>query len=176
MEQGEAILIRKQAWRDTSLLATWITPSRGKVSTMARSARKPGSPFGGVLDLFHTVEIGYAPAKRGDLHTLKEVRLLRPFQSPSTPNLFLAGYFAELVDLSTQDGHEAPGLYNLFSRAIGFLSSQPANRRALEFFETEMCRVLGILEEKATALRTIEHYCGRIPGSRNAVCSLLCRP
>ena len=52
MEQTEAILIRRQAWSDTSLIVTWFTLAHGKVGTMAKAARRANSPFAGHLDFF----------------------------------------------------------------------------------------------------------------------------
>ncbi|MEI8292404.1 MAG: DNA repair protein RecO [bacterium] len=173
MEQTEAILIRKQNWSDTSLITTWLTSGHGKVIAMARSARRPASAFAGRLDLFHKTEIGYAVAKRGSLHTLREVRLIEVFVSPSAANLFLCGYFAELIDRVTQPGEPFPEIYDLLSRATSHLARSPATARALEFFEAELCRLLGIHDGTNCALAAIETYCGRIPASRMAAWQLL---
>ena len=173
MEQTEAILIRKQAWSDTSLITTWLTSGHGKVTAMARAARRPASPFAGRLDLFHKAEIAFATTKRGTLHTLREVRLLEIFSSSSAANLFLCGYFAELTDLVTQPGEPFPEIYDLFARATTHLGHSPASMRALEFFESELCRLLGVHDGTTCARAAIETYCGRIPSSRMAALQLL---
>ena len=173
MEQTEAILIRKQAWSDASLITTWLTNGHGKITAMARAARRPGSPFAGRLDLFHKTEIAYAMPKRGSLHALREVRLLEVFPATSAANLFLCGYFAELTDLVTQPGESMPGVYDLFARAVAHLGRSPATMRALEFFESELCRLLGIHDGTSCARAAIETYCGRIPSSRMAAMQLL---
>lgn len=173
MEQTEAILIRRHAWSDTSLVLTWSTAGHGKVRTMAKGARRAGSPFAGRLDLFHRVEIGYVPARRGDLHTLREIRLVAPFAASAAANLFLAGYFAELVDRTTEAGHPVPEIHSLLVRALTHLAVSPATGRALVFFEEELCRLLGIFEPGESALPELERYCGKIPASRNEVLRLL---
>lgn len=173
MEQTGAILIRRHAWSDTSLVLTWSTAAHGKVRTMAKGARRAGSPFAGRIDLFHRVEIGYSPARRGDLHTLREVRLLEPFASTAAANLFLAGYFAELVDRTTESGHPVPEIHDLLERALAHLADNPATARALVFFEEELCRLLGILEARGAALASLERYGGKIPASRGEVIGLL---
>jgi DNA repair protein RecO (recombination protein O) len=176
MEQTEAILIRKQGWSDTSLITTWFTAGHGKISAVARSARRAGSPFAGSLDLFHKVEIAYVPPKRGTLATLREVRILSPFESTSTANVFLCGYFAELIDLSTQPGDSHPDVFDLLQRGISHLNTTPASMRALVFFETELCRILGIEDSNAHVLHAIETYCGKIPASRMPAVKLLSKP
>ena len=173
MEQTGAILIRRHAWSDTSLVLTWSTAAHGKVRTMAKGARRAGSPFTGRLDLFHRVEIAYVSARRGDLHMLREVRLLDPFASTAAANLFLAGYFAELVDRTTEPGHPVPEIHDLLERALVHLGGNPATEHALVFFEEELCRLLGILEARGAALASLERYCGKIPASRAEVLGLL---
>ena len=173
MEQTEAILIRKRKWSDTSLITTWFTANHGKVTTVAKAARRAGSPFAGGLDLFHRVEIAYVCSRKSAVHTLREVRLIEPFNSVGTTNLFLCGYFAELVDLVTQPGCPAPEIFDLLNRAYRHLSNNPANTRALEFFENELCRLMGIEDSATCTLVAIETYCGRIPTSRKAAVDLL---
>jgi DNA repair protein RecO (recombination protein O) len=173
MEQTEAILIRKTPWSDSSLIITWFTAGHGKLTTVARAARRTGSPFSGRLDLFHKVEIGFLPSRKGVLHTLREVRLVETFSSTTAANLFLCGYFAELVDLATQPGEPFPEIYDLLARATAHLGRAPATPRALEFFENELCRLLGVHDGTSCALAAIETYCGRIPASRMPAMKLL---
>lgn len=173
MEQTEAILIRRQPWSDTSLIVTWFTLAHGKIGTMAKAARRANSPFAGRLDLFHRVEIGYLPGRKTPLGTLREVRILSLFESKSAANVFLGGYFAELLDLVTQPAHPHPEVFDLLSRAVAHLSAKPATLRALDFFERELVRLLGIEEAETHPLAAIETYCGRIPASRRAAIQML---
>ena len=176
MEQTEAILINRRPWGDTSLLTVWFSPELGKLSAMARSARKAGSPFAGRLDLFHHAEIAFARSRKSQLHNLREVRLLEPFGCTAPEGVFLCGYFAELVDLLTQPGEPAPEIYDLLSRAVAHLGAKPAKPRAMEFFEDEITRLLGIRDGKGCALSAIETYCGRIPASRKVALGFLRTP
>jgi DNA repair protein RecO (recombination protein O) len=173
MEQTEAILIRRQPWSDTSFIVTWFTLAHGKIGTMAKAARRANSPFAGHLDLFHRVEIGYLPGRKTPLGTLREIRMLKPFESKSAANIFLVGYFAELLDLATQPAQPHPEVFDLLARAVGHLSAKPASLRALDFFERELVRLLGIEEAEIHPLAAIETYCGRIPGTRHTAIKML---
>jgi len=176
MEQTEGILIRSQPWSDTSLITTWLTSGHGKIRLMARGARRPGSPLAGKLDLFYKAEIAFASSRRSSLHSLREARLLEPFQAPPASafqNLFLCGYFAELIDMATEPGQPAAEIYDLLSRAVSHLNTSPASLRALEHFERQLVLLLGITEESTSALSALGQYCGRIPASREAAFRLL---
>jgi recombinational DNA repair protein (RecF pathway) len=119
------------------------------------------------------VEIGYLPGRKTPLGTLREVKMLAPFESKSAANVFLGGYFTELLDLVTQPAHPHPEVFDLLSRAIAHLSDKPATLRALDFFERELVRLLGIEEAETHPLAAIETYCGRIPASRRAAIQML---
>ena len=171
MEESPAILIRRQAWSETSWIVTWLTRDHGKISTMARGARRPASPHAGKLDLFFVAEISFAVSRSSSLHSLREVRLVAGFPGSPFANVFLAGYFAELVDQITQPGEPVGPIYNLLERAVGFLRTSPASLRALEHFERELSRAIGV--ESRDPLPALETYCGRIPSSRPVVLRLL---
>lgn len=175
MHQVEAILIRRHAWSDTSLITTWLTPEQGKLRLIAKAAKRPKSPFAGKLDLFYHAEVGYVESRRGDLHTLREIRLIAPFDATDLPcaNVFVCGYFAELIDLSTGPGHPSLELFDLLSRAIAHLRTKPASLRAVEHFESSLCQVLGVFEKSANPLAAIETYCGQVPASRGPAIHLL---
>ena len=175
VEHSLAILIRRRAWSDTSWMVTWLTPVQGKLTTMARGARRPTSPFAGKLDLFFRGEISYAPSNKSSLHSLREVAIHQPFDASNLPsaNLFLCSYFSELADLITEPGAPVPELFDLLTRALTHLQSAPANLRALEFFEQEAARTLGIHASGTPALSALESHCGRVPASRTSLLRML---
>jgi len=178
VEHSPAILIRRRAWGDTSWIVTWLTLGHGKVSTMARGARRPASPFSGKLDLFYIGEISFVLSKKSSLHTLREVQILEPFDASGLPcpNLFLGCYFVELADLATEPGAPVSGIFDLLTRALTHLRSNAASLRALDFFEKELGRALGISGAATHPLAALEAHCGRIPQSRPALLRLLKTP
>ena len=175
MEHSPAILIRRRTWGDTSWIVTWLTLGHGKVSTMARGARRPASPFSGKLDLFYIGEISFVLSRKSSLHTLREIQILEPFDPSGLPssNLFLCSYFSELVDLATEPGTPVSGVFDLLTRALAHLRSNAASLRALDFFEKELARTLGIGDAGSSPLAVLEGHCGRIPRSRPELLRLL---
>jgi DNA repair protein RecO (recombination protein O) len=145
MEPTPAILLRKIPLSETSVIAVWLTRDHGLVRTAARGARKPGSPFAGKLDLFYQAEISLVHAKRGDLHTLREVQLQETSAALRLDyrKVQLAAYFVELLEIVLEPEHPEPDLYELLQRALKYLETHPANRRAMSHFERELARLLG---------------------------------
>lgn len=170
MEHSAAILLRKIPWSETSFIITWLTREQGKIRTVVRGARRPGSPYQGMLDLFYEAEISFAPQARGDLCRLGDVSLVAPFDAARVghANYCLCAYFAELADHAAPASQAAFELYDLMRRAVSHLREAPASLRALAHFERELCRVLGVHDSAGavSALEALESLLGRIPRSR----------
>jgi DNA repair protein RecO (recombination protein O) len=172
VETTPAILLRKTKLTETSLIVTWFTVAQGKIKTVAKGARQPKSRFAGLLDLFFDCEIQFARSQRSELHQLREVALREPHEALRLdyPRVALASYFVELIELVTEPDHPAPELYDLLQRALGFLNTQPASRRALLHFENELTRLLGIQgQEGVTAAIAIGRVYHHLPTSRPAL-------
>ncbi len=175
MEKSRAILIRRYRFSETSLLCIWITETHGKIKTSARGALQPKSAFRGKLDVFHEVEIGFDPPKTGEIHNLREAILLHPFAGPDVryANLAVAAYFGDLTDLATETSAPADEIFTLLARAVAYLRTTPPTHRAIHFFEAELCKTLGIQNERTDPLQSLTTHCGRIPKSRQPAVKIL---
>ena len=76
IERARGIVLRTRPLTDTSLIVNWLTPDHGRLSTVAKGARGPKSPFRGQLDLFYLCDFSFVRSKRSDLHTLREAKAL----------------------------------------------------------------------------------------------------
>ncbi|MFZ4116504.1 MAG: DNA repair protein RecO [Chthoniobacterales bacterium] len=168
MHQTRAFLIRKYRLSETSLILVWLTQEQGKVKTAARGALKRESPFAGYLDLFSEVELSFSLSKKSDLHLLKEILPIVP-QYPIKPGyltLLSASYFAELCDLCIEPSHPVPELFDLLSRALRFLSEHVPTRVAIEHFEKELAKALGIYDPSSPTLESFHRTGSLLPPSR----------
>ena len=169
MHTTRAILIRLHPLTDTSLIVQWLTEEHGLVRTAAKGARRPKSVFCGRLDLFFGGENSYQPAKRGDLHALREVaiRQWREGLRASYACLLMAGYWCRLLGDVMEPEHPAPELYDLLLRGLDHLEKEGPSRRALLHFENELVRLLGIAHEARTAADVLRDSIGRLPEMRD---------
>ena len=168
METTHALLLRKTKLTETSLIITWFTASFGLMKTVAKGARDPKSKFAGGLDLFFDCEIQFSRSRRSELHILRETVLRDAHEGLRTNHerVALAAYFVELLELVTEPNHPAPELHDLLNRALGFLNANPASRRPMLHFESELVRLLGIQNASvppAVALGRVYH---RLPTAR----------
>ncbi len=169
MKSTRAILIRLTRLTDTSLIVHWFTEDLGLVKTVARGARRPKSPFSGQLDLFFGGDISFQPAKRGELHALREVsiRSWREGLRKSYTSTLLAAYFCQLLDAAVEPEHPEPALHDLLARALDHIEAESPSLRALRHFERELARLLGVSHKDQTADVSLRDVLGRLPPSRD---------
>ncbi len=70
-----ALLLRRVDYGDSDLVLTLFTEGLGRVSALARGARKSRRRFGGVLEPIHTLVIRIHETSGANLLTLQEARL-----------------------------------------------------------------------------------------------------
>jgi DNA repair protein RecO (recombination protein O) len=168
LETTAAILLRKTKLSDTSLILTWLTDDHGKLKTVAKGARQPKSKFVGRLDLFFDCEISLVRSRKSDLHTLREVVLRNPHEGLRSEyeRVSLASLFVEWLELVTEPEHAVPELSDLFRRGLSYLDEHSATVRALEHFENEMVRLLGIAQPQVSACVALGRAYHRVPPVR----------
>lgn len=170
MECARAILLRRSRFSESSLLCVWMTPDLGKIKTSARGALRPGSSLAGKIDLLYEADIGFARSRRSDIHHLREVAVHASFDGEGLryANLAAGAYFAELVDRVTEPLGHSQEVFDVLHRAVGYLRSQPCAAKAVLHFEAELCRALGIYDDrgKHDPIHLLATHCGRLPRGR----------
>ncbi|GAA5484176.1 DNA repair protein RecO [Haloferula sargassicola] len=167
MEQSEGIITRLTKLTDTSLIVHWFTAEDGLIKTVAKGARRPKSPFAGRLDLFFDAQLQWARS-RGELHTLREVTpgRLRAAIRGNYPSTLLAAYFCRLLEHAVERDHPEPELHDLLRRALDHVDEAGASQRALDHFEKELARLLGLSSPRQAAETVLREALGGLPPQR----------
>jgi DNA repair protein RecO (recombination protein O) len=177
-DTSKAILLRKRKLSDTSLIVVWYAESLGKIETVAKGARRPGSVFAGKLDLFFECEIQIRHSRRSNLHTLTEAVLRNPSAGIRASYLRTqaASYFVELIEISTELEHPGAELFHLLQRAFGFLDAHDATLRAVRHFEAELARLAGVHDRamlQSDPAAALAGLFGRLPKGRGTLLKAL---
>ncbi len=169
MQSTQAIVTRLTRLTDTSLIVHWFTENHGLIKTVAKGARRPKSPFAGKIDLFFGGEIAVIQARRGDLHSLREVCIShwREGLRRSYTSTLLAAYCCQLLEAAVEPEHPDPELHDLLRRALDHVDAAPASLRALRHFETELARLLGVSQLQGDASLSLRDALGTLPASRS---------
>lgn len=168
MHSTEAIVIRLTRLTETSLIVHWFTEAHGMLKTVAKGARRTNGRFGGQIDLFFGGEITFARARRGELHSLREIaiRQWREGLRRDYNSTLLAAYCCQLLEAAVEPEHPEPALHDLLRRALDHLDAHPPSLRALIHYETELARLLGVSHHSNSAELSLRDALGPLPASR----------
>ncbi len=117
------ILLRRIDLGDYDLILTFLTPDRGKISAVAKNAKKSIKRFSGILELFSILEI-VCQKGRGKLPILKEAALQQPHYSirEDIGKTAYASYLVEIINTWVEEGKPQESLYYLLKYSLGVLN------------------------------------------------------
>jgi DNA repair protein RecO (recombination protein O) len=120
-----AIVIRRIDYGDFDFIVSFLSLKRGKLSAIAKSAKKSTKRFGGVLELFSVLDIVCRAGKGESLPVLQEAALTCPFPTIRSDVIktAYASYWSEIIDTWSEEGQQQVDLYRLFSFTLKQLDS-----------------------------------------------------
>jgi len=115
------------------------------VATEAKGARRPNSAFRGKLDLFYEADFSFARSRRSELHTLREVSLLRthPRLREDLHALQQAAYCTALLEQTTETETPLPEIHRLFQQLLAEVTRGMTEPRTVLAFEAKLLVQLG---------------------------------
>jgi DNA repair protein RecO (recombination protein O) len=145
-ESTTGIILRLRPLTETSLIVNWLTPELGRLSTVAKGARRPKSPFRGKLDLFYEVAFSFQRSRRSELHTLREVSLreTHPALRQDLAYLQQASYGAALIEQATERETPLPAVFALMRQFLAALTQSPPQPQSVFAFELKLLEELGL--------------------------------
>lgn len=145
-ERATGIILRTRPLTETSLIVNWLTLEAGRVSTVAKGARKSKSPFAGKLDLYFDAEFSFARSARSALHNLREVKVLstRSNLRNDIERLDAAAKATRRIEKMTEEDTPIPELFELFRSFIDELAAGPFEASVLPAFECKALSILGL--------------------------------
>jgi DNA repair protein RecO (recombination protein O) len=159
IERAQGLILRTRTFTETSLIVNWLTPEFGRISTVAKGARRQKSPFRGKLDLFYQSDFSFTRSRRSELHTLSEVSLreTHPLLRREMGYLQQASYCAALIEQTTEKETPLPVIYELMRSFLAALPKRPPQPRNIFAFELKLLSELGLqpdLEESRLTAET----------------------
>lgn len=115
-----AIVLRRIDFGDYDLILTFFTLKKGKISAIAKSAKKSTRRFGGILELFSVLQIVCSFRMDRDLVILQEADLKNGFPGirADLKKTAYASYFAEVVNEWAEPGAKQEDLYLLLRHVL----------------------------------------------------------
>ncbi len=145
---SSAIILRRLNYSDYDLIVDFFTHTRGRVTAIAKNAKKSRKRFGGVLELFSEVEAVFSYPKTGDgLIIVKEVFLTHPFAGIRSDfeRTAYAAYWAEMIHRSSEAAVRQKGVFSLFHHVLTALAegSMAAEKLSM-LFQLRLLTLIGL--------------------------------
>jgi DNA repair protein RecO (recombination protein O) len=174
-QSARGFIIARMPFGNTSLILRTLTEPAGRLTFMAKGALRPKSPLAGRLDLFYLADFHYQPSRTGEMHTLREVKVLEPNLGlrRSYANLLAAQYFAALVEAATEAATPVPGEFSLLGKALVYLNENEISWRAVERYEQRILALAGIAQSEPDLPRAFATLHHKVPSLRDDLLKLL---
>ena len=126
LEKTDGVVLKTVEWSETSLIVTLFTRDFGKISAIAKGARRLKSPFESALDLLSLSSVVFLKKSGESLDLLTEAKLQRRFRSAQVGLLPLyCGYYAgEVINALTENHEPVAGLMESLCMKLQELDGQ----------------------------------------------------
>jgi DNA repair protein RecO (recombination protein O) len=138
----ECFLLHQRPYGETSIISEVFTKKNGKMSLIAKGAKKPKSKFFGYLVPFYKLNITYSG--RSELKTLTNIdRDLSDFNNTLSKKSYSLLYINELlIKLLPKDASHLE-LFNLYQSFLEEVSKKKEIEIVLRHFELDLLDMLG---------------------------------
>ena len=156
--QIEGIVVRHAAIGERDKIVTLLTPDRGKVSAVAKSARRPGSSLGPCLETLSHGRYHCVTRRSTDLIVQAESLTSFPSLMSDLWRTSCGLYIAELIDASTVEGAPGRALFGLMLSVLKEIDLVGCDDTVLRYFELRLLESLGFCPSLKRCVR-----CGKAP-------------
>ncbi len=154
----KGLILRETPYKEADVMLTVLTECQGKLSVMARGAKRKGSKLSSAIQLFSYSE--FTLYENAGKYTLNEAESLEMFYGirGDIVKLALASYFAEVLDQAADEEAINPELLRLGLNSFFALSKTSIEKEKL----------------KAAFELKIAHFSGYTPNLSSCVCCNSC--
>jgi DNA repair protein RecO (recombination protein O) len=141
-----AIMLRATEHGDYDKIVTFFTLRRGKISLMAKGAKKSIKRFAGALELFSVLNLVWTYGRGRGLPILQEASLVHPFEQIRTNIVWTAyaSYWCELVYAWMEEGQQQVSVYRLLEHTLDQLNCGSLSEHALHItFQVRFMAISG---------------------------------
>jgi len=147
-----AVLLRRIEYSEYDYILDFLTRDHGKITAIAKNAKKSKKRFAGVLELFSCMETVFTVSKtgRGTMPLLKEAILTHPFAAirGDVEKVAYASYWSEMINRWVVGGGSQKDLFPLFFHALTMLDNDQASKEVISLlFQIRFMTLAGMAPE-----------------------------
>ena len=127
-ERTQAIVLRTRAHGESDKIVTFLTQDWGKITGIAKGAKRSRRRFVNVLEPFTHVALRFRPSRSDGLAFILSCDWLQTFRSPSQDlqKFACASYMTELTDVMVAGREAGQETYLLLLHSLSALEDRPA--------------------------------------------------
>lgn len=156
---ANAIVLKRIDLAERDRIVTLFTRERGKISAIAKGARKPGAKLSGSSEPFTYIKGLFSIGRELDVITQSEIKESFPNVKKNMLTIAYALYMMELVFQLTGDHHQDPDLFDNIMSSMYVLESGSDPELTVRHFELKVLESIGYMPEFNRCIR-----CGSSPG------------
>jgi len=162
LQRTQGVVIGRRPLGEADRLVTFYTREFGRLTGVAKGARRPRSHFGSALELFTQGQLLFFETERSQLVRVDHFDLLHPFLAvqEQLERLGQGAWVVECLGRLTAERDPHAALYGLLIRTLRALEEIPRPERAALAF---MLRAVDLLGHRLRLDRCLE--CGGPPGT-----------
>lgn len=139
----DALVLRRLNYGETDKILTLYSRDRGRISAIAKGARKAISRLSGATEALTLTRFQLATGKSLEIVTQCEVREAFSSLREDLNRLAHGLYLADVLDHSVEDDAPNPALFDLLMEGLYLTQSLPQPELAARWFEVQLLRDLG---------------------------------
>lgn len=118
----KAFVLKKRLYGESDFIVTFFTRENGKISGIARNAKKSKKRFGGRLELFNLLDVDIRQ-NENRFNTISDVSILNSFQGimNSLETFMVCSFILEHVDIFSSEGEPAERLFDATANSFQLL-------------------------------------------------------
>jgi DNA repair protein RecO (recombination protein O) len=161
--RSEALLLRSVDYGESDRIVHLLTADSGRLTAIAKGARRSHKRFPGTLDVFNHLAIRGRHRPHASMAFLEGAKLLNPFLAlrEDAARYALASFLIEMLDRLSPEGirgSEAERLFVYATESLGLLETLRPNAILRLLLELRAFDALGLRPEFGRCVR-----CGRVP-------------
>jgi DNA repair protein RecO (recombination protein O) len=156
--EGDALVLRVVEHGESDLIVRLLTPSSGRLTAIAKGARRSVRRFPGTLDVFNHLRVSVRRRGRAGMGFLEQARLVSPHLElrRDARRYALASWMIELLDrMAPEDAHgaDAPRIFAFAQGALDLLESEWPDLALRLLVELRALDALGLRPELGHCVR-----------------------
>lgn len=143
--KSPAVILRCRDYGDTDRIVVLYTRDHGKLSGIAKGAKKSRKRFANVLEPFTCAQFLFSKRGRDSLALLENCDPISHYEAirNDLEKTLLASYLVDLIEQFTAEGKKNDDLYELLVVFLSLIEEGNTSESLIRFFEIRLLKILG---------------------------------